>query len=39
MNVLGISGSSNPNGNTAYAVRYALEFLQQEGFSSRYIFL
>jgi multimeric flavodoxin WrbA len=39
MNVLGISGSPNPNGSTAYAVRYALEFLQGEGFSTRFISL
>ena len=39
MNVLGISGSPNPNGNTSYAVRHALEFLQSEGFSTRFISL
>ena len=39
MNVLGISGSPNPNGNTAHTVHYALEFLQREGFSTRYISL
>ena len=39
MNVLGISGSPNANGNTAYAVRYALGFLQADGFSTRFISL
>ena len=39
MNVLGISGSPNPNGNTDHAVRYALDFLQREGFSTRFISL
>ena len=33
MNVLGISGSPNENGNTAYAVNYALNILQKDGFS------
>ena len=27
MNILGISGSPNESGNTAYAIRYALEIL------------
>jgi multimeric flavodoxin WrbA len=39
MNVLGISGSPHPNGNTAYAVHYALGVLQGEGFSTRFISL
>jgi multimeric flavodoxin WrbA len=39
MNVLGISGSPNANGNTVYAVRYALDFLQDEGFSTRFVSL
>ena len=39
MNVLGISGSPNANGNTAYAVRYALEVLQGDGFSIRFVSL
>ncbi len=39
MNILGISGSPNPNGNTMYAVRYALDVLQGEGFSVRLVSL
>jgi len=39
MNVLGISGSPNENGNTAYAVNYALNILQKDGFSVQYISL
>jgi multimeric flavodoxin WrbA len=39
MNVLGISGSLNANGNTVFAVRYALEILQKEGADSRFISL
>ena len=39
MNVLGISGSLHSNGNTAYAVRYALDILQREGFTTRFISL
>jgi multimeric flavodoxin WrbA len=31
MKVLGISGSPNLNGNTAFAVRHALEVLEKEG--------
>ena len=36
MNVLGISGSPNENGNTAYAVRYALSNLEKDGINTRY---
>ncbi len=39
MNVLGISGSPHPNGNTAYAVRFALDCLERDGFSVRFISL
>jgi multimeric flavodoxin WrbA len=38
-NVLGISGSPKPNGNTAFAVRRALDRLAQEGFTTRFISL
>jgi multimeric flavodoxin WrbA len=39
MNVLGISGSPNENGNTAYSVKYALDILEKDGFAIRYISL
>ena len=39
MNILGISGSPHENGNTAYAVQYALDTLQKEGFQIKYITL
>ena len=39
MNVLGISGSPNAKGNTAYAVRYALDVLQGDGVSTCFISL
>ena len=39
MNVLGIAGSPNENGNTAYAVHYALGILAEAGFATRYISL
>ena len=39
MNVLGISGSPNENGNTAYSVRYALDVLEKDGIDVRYISL
>lgn len=39
MNVLGISGSPNENGNTAYAVRYALDILKENGMNIRYVSL
>lgn len=37
--ILGISGSPNKNGNTAYAVQYALGTLKERGFESKYISL
>lgn len=37
--ILGISGSPNKNGNTAYAVQYALDILKQRGFEVKYISL
>ena len=39
MNILGISGSPRIDGNTAYAVQYALDALKGDGFSTRYITL
>jgi multimeric flavodoxin WrbA len=39
MNVLGIAGSPNENGSTAYAVQYALEILSEAGFTTRFISL
>jgi multimeric flavodoxin WrbA len=39
MNILGISGSPNIGGNTAYAVQYALEICKQEGLAVQYIAL
>lgn len=39
MNILGISGSPNENGNTAYAVNYALDILQKDGFNIQYMSL
>ena len=39
MNILGISGSPNESGNTAYAVRYALEILEKQGMDTSYISL
>jgi len=39
MNILGISGSPRAEGNTAYAVQYALEVLKKEGFRTKYITL
>jgi len=39
MNILGISGSPRAEGNTAYAVQYSLQVLEQEGFETRYISL
>lgn len=39
MNVLGISGSPRKNGNTAYAVQYALDTLAQHDVTTRYITL
>ncbi|MFN2299016.1 MAG: flavodoxin family protein [Anaerolineales bacterium] len=37
MKILGISGSPRKNGNTAFAVRRALEFLEGEGAETRFI--
>ena len=39
MNILGISGSPHADGNTAFAVQYALDILKQQGFSTKYITL
>ena len=39
MKVLGISSSPNENGNTAYAVRYALDNLENDGIETKYISL
>jgi multimeric flavodoxin WrbA len=39
MNILGISGSPRPEGNTSFAVQHALTLLKREGFSTRYISL
>ena len=37
MKILGISGSPRKNGNTAFAVRHALEILQGEGAETQFI--
>ncbi|MBN1120594.1 MAG: flavodoxin family protein [Anaerolineae bacterium] len=37
MKVLGISGSLNTNGSTAYAVQHALEHLMEKGVTTRYL--
>ncbi|HUZ18176.1 MAG TPA: flavodoxin family protein [Spirochaetia bacterium] len=39
MNVLGISGSPRPDGNTAFAVRHALAVLAGSGHATRFISL
>jgi len=39
MNILGISGSPNSDGNTAYAVKHALTVIGGDGFSTRFISL
>jgi Multimeric flavodoxin WrbA len=39
MMVLGIAGSPHPNGNTAYAVNYALDVLSKQGIATTYISL
>ncbi len=39
MNILGISGSPNKDGNTAYAVRHALDVLEKEDINTRYLSL
>jgi len=39
MNVLGINGSPHENGNTAYALRYALALIDKAGIATGYISL
>lgn len=39
MRVLGINGSPHENGNTAYALRYALALLEEAGVETEYIAL
>ena len=39
MRVLGINGSPHQNGNTAYALRYALSLLEKAGLETEYIAL
>jgi multimeric flavodoxin WrbA len=39
MKALGISGSPNKNGNTAFALKHALEVLEKQGVETRYITL
>jgi multimeric flavodoxin WrbA len=39
MNILGISGSPRVKGNTAYAVQYSLQILNQKGYKTKYISL
>lgn len=39
MKILGISGSPNENGNTAYVVKHALDILDKEGIETQYISL
>ena len=39
MNILGVSGSPNENGNTAYAIRYALDVLEKDSVDTRYMSL
>jgi multimeric flavodoxin WrbA len=39
MKILGISGSPNPKGNTAFAVRHALDAFGQAGFETRFVSL
>ena len=39
MNVLGICGSPHLKGNTAHALRYALQVIEQEGIETTYISL
>ena len=39
MNVLGINGSPHRNGNTTYALRYALEIVEQQGIETTYLSL
>jgi multimeric flavodoxin WrbA len=39
MNILGISGSPHKNGNTAYALKYALDVLKKQNIQTTYITL
>ena len=39
MKILGISGSPRVNGNTAYSVKYALDYMQSIGGETRYLSL
>ncbi len=39
MDVLGINGSPHSDGNTAYALRYALDRLEEAGLSTEYVAL
>ncbi len=39
MNILGISGSPNINGSTAFAVQYALEIIKEDNFDTKFISL
>jgi multimeric flavodoxin WrbA len=39
MNVLGICGSPHPDGNTAYALRHALQVIEREGIETTYLSL
>jgi multimeric flavodoxin WrbA len=39
MNVLGINGSPHKDGNTAYALRYALSLLEEAGVETEYVTL
>ncbi len=39
MNVLGICGSPHPEGNTAYALRYALAVIEKQGIETTYLSL
>jgi multimeric flavodoxin WrbA len=39
LNVLGINGSPHLNGNTAYALRYALQVIEKQGIETTYVTL
>jgi len=39
MNVLGICGSPHPNGNTAFALKHALEIVSEAGVATSYVSL
>jgi multimeric flavodoxin WrbA len=39
VNILGINGSPHLNGNTAYALRHALEIIERQGIETTYIAL